>query len=326
MVTVPVAGPTRSNVTLAEPDGTVTKINEPGTGAVPRRARRDRRRACWPRRTSADWVVARGSLPPGRARRRRTPAVPQRSPARASTSRSTPAAPPCARRARRGPRPGQAQPGGARRGRRRAARAPSATWSTPPASCARWGAGTVLASLGADGAVLVEDDGVWYGEAPVDRPRSTVGAGDAMLAGFLAAGARGAARAGRGAGLGRGGGQPARQPDAGPATSSATAVRHPRRPTRPADSARADRGRPAHPIGVQDARSPPKEHLQWPTPTHPQVHGTGVKATDPARRRLSGRHGHAQHRRVHRLGPDHRPVHPDRLAAERGRSPSWSAR
>ena len=55
------------------------------------------------------------------------------------------------------------------------------------------GAGTVLASLGADGAVLLQDDQIWYGEGPVAEPRSTVGAGDAMLAGFLAAGARGEA-------------------------------------------------------------------------------------------------------------------------------------
>src|SRR5690606_2541824 len=53
------------------------------------------------------------------------------------------------------------------------------------------GAGTVLASLGPDGAVLVEDDHVWYGRCPVTEPRSAVGAGGAMLAGFLAAGARG---------------------------------------------------------------------------------------------------------------------------------------
>jgi 1-phosphofructokinase len=49
----------------------------------------------------------------------------------------------------------------------------------------------VLASLGADGAVLVEDGGVTIGDAPVAGARSTVGAGDALLAGFLAAGARG---------------------------------------------------------------------------------------------------------------------------------------
>jgi 1-phosphofructokinase len=54
-----------------------------------------------------------------------------------------------------------------------------------------WGAGAVLASLGADGAVLVDDDGIIVGSAAVDRPRSAVGAGDALLAGFLAAGAKG---------------------------------------------------------------------------------------------------------------------------------------
>jgi 1-phosphofructokinase len=55
-----------------------------------------------------------------------------------------------------------------------------------------WGAGAVLASLGADGAVLVDGDGIVIGSAPVDRPRNAVGAGDALLAGFLAAGAKGA--------------------------------------------------------------------------------------------------------------------------------------
>jgi 1-phosphofructokinase len=51
-----------------------------------------------------------------------------------------------------------------------------------------WGAGAVLASLGADGAVLVDASGVVAGDAPVARPRSSVGAGDALLAGFIAAG------------------------------------------------------------------------------------------------------------------------------------------
>src|SRR5690606_21872177 len=55
------------------------------------------------------------------------------------------------------------------------------------------GAGAVLVSLGSDGAVLVDDDGISAGNAPVARPRSSVGAGDALLAGFLAAGAKGEA-------------------------------------------------------------------------------------------------------------------------------------
>ncbi|MGH3432544.1 MAG: PfkB family carbohydrate kinase, partial [Thermocrispum sp.] len=53
------------------------------------------------------------------------------------------------------------------------------------------GAGAVLASLGSDGAVLVESHGAaWHGEAKA-FPRSSVGAGDAMLAGFLAGGGSG---------------------------------------------------------------------------------------------------------------------------------------
>ena len=50
----------------------------------------------------------------------------------------------------------------------------------------------MLASLGADGAVLVDDDGAIHGQTPVVPPLSSVGAGDAMLAGFLAGGGAGA--------------------------------------------------------------------------------------------------------------------------------------
>ncbi|BFO22322.1 hypothetical protein SHKM778_87100 [Streptomyces sp. KM77-8] len=53
------------------------------------------------------------------------------------------------------------------------------------------GARAVLASLGADGQLLVDDDGAWFGTAAVDAVRSNVGAGDSSLAGFLVAGGRG---------------------------------------------------------------------------------------------------------------------------------------
>ena len=43
----------------------------------------------------------------------------------------------------------------------------------------------MLASLGGDGAILVDDEGALWGHAPVDTVVSTVGAGDAMLAGYL---------------------------------------------------------------------------------------------------------------------------------------------
>lgn len=53
------------------------------------------------------------------------------------------------------------------------------------------GAGSVLVSLGADGAMLVDENGALHAETPPFVPRSTVGAGDALLAGFLAAGGEG---------------------------------------------------------------------------------------------------------------------------------------
>lgn len=53
------------------------------------------------------------------------------------------------------------------------------------------GARSVLASLGADGQLLVEASGAYFATAPVTAVRSNVGAGDASLAGFLAAGGQG---------------------------------------------------------------------------------------------------------------------------------------
>ena len=50
------------------------------------------------------------------------------------------------------------------------------------------GVGAVLTSLGKDGALLVDATGVLYANATVDKPLSTVGAGDATLAGFVSVG------------------------------------------------------------------------------------------------------------------------------------------
>ncbi|MFB4294125.1 1-phosphofructokinase [Nonomuraea sp. ATR24] len=188
MVTVPVAGRTRSNVTLAEPDGTVTKVNEPGTALSP--AELDTvADAVLAAAHEADWVVASGSLPPR---------VPDDVYARlcrrfagagihvavdtsgAALARALGAAPALVK-------PNLEELAAATgRALRCLGDVVEAAGELRAA-----GARTVLASLGADGAVLVEDGGIWYGEAAVAGPRSAVGAGDAMLAGFLAAGARG---------------------------------------------------------------------------------------------------------------------------------------
>jgi 1-phosphofructokinase len=52
----------------------------------------------------------------------------------------------------------------------------------------RRGAGAVLASLGADGALLVDDQGALYAHATDIHVVNSVGAGDALLAGFFGGG------------------------------------------------------------------------------------------------------------------------------------------
>ncbi|WP_084958661.1 1-phosphofructokinase [Thermoactinospora rubra] len=190
MVTVPVQGPTRSNITLAEPDGTITKINEPGTALSAEELERIAE-AVLGAAHSADWLVASGSLPPG------VPAdvyamLTRRFSAAGilvAVDTSGPALE-CALAA--GPaliKPNREELAEATG--RQLYRLGDVVEAAEKLRAA--GARTVLASLGRDGALLVQEDGVWYGEAPVTEPRSAVGAGDALLAGFLAAGAWGPA-------------------------------------------------------------------------------------------------------------------------------------
>ena len=54
------------------------------------------------------------------------------------------------------------------------------------------GARTVQATLGAAGAILVNDTGSWLATPPLIKPRSTVGAGDSSLAGYVRADVAGA--------------------------------------------------------------------------------------------------------------------------------------
>ena len=54
------------------------------------------------------------------------------------------------------------------------------------------GVGTVVVSLGRHGAVAVTADGIAHASGHIDRPVSTVGAGDSLLAGYLHAVCRGA--------------------------------------------------------------------------------------------------------------------------------------
>jgi 1-phosphofructokinase len=185
---VPVTGHTRSNVSLVEPDGEVTKINEPG-GELAADDLERIVKAVLDTVATADWVVASGSLPPG------VPETFYRDLGNRLTERGVSLAVDTsgpALTAALAARPSLVKPN--REELAEFAGFPidtvgdvvrAATWMREQ------GADTVLASLGADGAVLVNRQGVRCGESPVSSGRSTVGAGDAMLAGYLAGGVTG---------------------------------------------------------------------------------------------------------------------------------------
>lgn len=61
---VPTGAPIRSNITVTEPDGTTTKINEPGSALSPERQAQLLELVA-ALAAEADWVVLAGSLPPG---------------------------------------------------------------------------------------------------------------------------------------------------------------------------------------------------------------------------------------------------------------------
>jgi len=187
---VRIAGRTRSNITLAEPDGTVTKINEPGPALSTAEFEAITEQVL-AAADAADWVVACGSMPPGLT----VTAFGQlcRRLVAAGVRLAVDTSGPALRAA--------AEAGAAlvKPNREELAEVVGCTLASlgdvveAAQQLRGWGAGAVLASLGADGAVLVDVTGVVTGESPVARPRSAVGAGDALLAGFLAAGASGAA-------------------------------------------------------------------------------------------------------------------------------------
>lgn len=186
---IPVAGDTRTNITLAEPDGVVTKLNTPGPTCVAADIEALLDAVLDACNGGTEWVAACGSLPPGAgedsyarlAGRLRAAgvlvAVDTSGPALASSLDG---------------RPDLVKPN-----REELAECSGMDVTTLGDAIAASrtlrsaGAGAVLASLGADGAVLVDEHGAVHGEAPVHAARSSVGAGDALLAGFLAAGGHG---------------------------------------------------------------------------------------------------------------------------------------
>lgn len=185
---VPVAGATRSNIALAEADGVLTKINAPGpelTAAEQEALLETVRR----RSRGADWIACCGSLPRGLAPSWYADLVARAHTAGVRIALDT-SGPALLAALREGPdvvKPNAEELA-------EAAGRPLATVGDAVRAAEELrslGARAVLASLGADGQLLVDGAGVWFGGARVDSVRSNVGAGDSSLAGFLIAGGTG---------------------------------------------------------------------------------------------------------------------------------------
>ena len=187
---VPVLGHTRSNITIAETDGTVTKLNEPGAPLCADDLEALARKVLAAAAPDS-WVVLCGSLPPG-LRAEAYATLTHRFVAaglRVVVDTSGPAF-----RAAVAVCPELVKPNAEELAE--AVGRPLRSTSEVIAAARELqglGAQAVLVSLGAAGAILV-DETVVIGESPVDEPRSTVGAGDAFLAGFLAGRYHGASR------------------------------------------------------------------------------------------------------------------------------------
>jgi 1-phosphofructokinase len=189
VVPVPIQGAIRSNITVVEPDGTTTKFNEPGAQlsteelaavftAVKSAA------------ASADWLVASGSLPPGPPAGVYADLIRGLAGSRTSVAVDTSGA---ALEAAVRAGPTLVKPNRDELAEVTGVQLLTIADVVDAAERLReLGAGAVLASLGAEGAVLVDDGGATHGRTPAVLPLSSVGAGDAMLAGFLAAGGKGA--------------------------------------------------------------------------------------------------------------------------------------
>lgn len=196
---VPIAAPVRSNLTVTEPDGTTTKLNSPGAHLSTEELEAFRR-AVLGAAGDADWVVMTGSVPPGipadwyarmvplvRERGARVAVDTSDDPLKALSERL----PECA--------PDLVKPNSVELGQLCGAdgealeEAAMAGHYEPVVEAARRLAGIpqVLVTLGGSGALLVTADQAWHAVARPVEVRSTVGAGDSSLAGFLLALSRG---------------------------------------------------------------------------------------------------------------------------------------
>lgn len=194
---LPIGSPLRSNVAITEPDGTTTKVNEPGP-ALSAAHGAALLALTVEKSDGATWLVLAGSLPPG---------LPSDFYARVIDAvRATygPRAPKIAVDSSGAPlreclhhAPDLLKPNGEELAELTgfadgpALEADPALAASAARKLVRHGVGAVLATLGSKGAVLVTENGTWHGSGPAIEAKSTVGAGDSALSGYLLATLRG---------------------------------------------------------------------------------------------------------------------------------------
>ncbi|MFC5065348.1 1-phosphofructokinase [Actinomycetospora atypica] len=183
-VCTPATGATRVNTALVEPDGTTTKVNEPGLllTAAQLDALVDTVRV---HASSADWVVTAGSVPTGAASdlHGRIVRAARRAGARVAVDTSGDAL-----RHAVAERPDLVKPNVAELAELVGHPLPAlADVLAAARELCSDGIDTVLVSMGAAGALVVDRDESWHVASPSVAVRSTVGAGDSTLAGYLIA-------------------------------------------------------------------------------------------------------------------------------------------
>ncbi|WP_445167999.1 1-phosphofructokinase [Mycolicibacterium sp. Dal123E01] len=199
---VPIDGAVRTNLAITEPDGTTTKINEPGA-VIDEITLAALTQSILDRAGAARWVVLSGSLPPGVPNTWYADMVAQLRSYDCKVAVDTSDAPLAALSAGFATAaPDLIKPNSEELAGLVGVEAQALEHALfqgnpdPVVDAARQlidrGAKTVLATLGAAGAVLVNDTGSWLATPPPIKPRSTVGAGDSSLAGYVRADVGGA--------------------------------------------------------------------------------------------------------------------------------------
>ncbi len=188
---MPIGATIRSNIALTEIDGTTTKVNVPGP-VLSTVQQSDLIELVMEQAEGASWLVLAGSLPPGvpvdfyaditRELRRRFGA---KAPRVAVDSSGAPLAAAVAAG------PDLIKPNAEELAELTGIPDPDSLEGNPvlvaraAERLVATGVGAVLATLGSKGAVLVTGDGAWLAQTPPILARSTVGAGDSSLAGYL---------------------------------------------------------------------------------------------------------------------------------------------